>query len=217
MRLTIFTETIEMTALLERINQKIYALPGKYFTIAFWVLIGASMVQFIIFKYAPSLDGPQHLHNAFVLKDLVLGRGSIPEFYSINPLPVGYWTTQILLTLFTVVLPPELAEKMLILTYVVCIALAYRYFLRSFRKEYNPLAQFLIFPFIPSFFLLAGYYAFSFGVIVFLLVYGYWNNISPNLRWSGIIKFSLLLLLLYFTHGVVFTFFLVSFFIYYLI
>lgn len=192
------------------------AIPGKYFNVLFWILIGVSLLQFLLFRYAPSLDGPQHLHNAYVLKDLIFKNGSIPDFYAINDLPVGYWTSHLLLSIFTLVFPPWLAEKMLLITYVTGVALAYRYFLGSSGMEINPFAQYLIFPFIPSFFFLAGYYAFSFGIIVFLLAFGYWNTISGSVRLPQAIRFSLLLLLLYFTNGLVFTFFLISFFIFYI-
>lgn len=205
-----------MTEILDKINRKLYGISDKTYKIGFLILIGVSMIQFLLFRYAPSLDGPQHLHNAYVLKDLIFGKGLVRDFYNINQIPVGYWTSHILLSLLTVFFPPWLAETLFLLIYVAGVSLAYRYFVTSLNMEYNPIAQYLIFPFIPSFFLLAGFYAFSFGVLVLLLVYGYWNRVSHSFGWSSAIKFSLLLLLLYFTHGLVFVFFLASFLIFYL-
>lgn len=205
-----------MMNFLEKFNRKLYSIPDKPYKLGFLILIGISMLQFLLFRYAPSLDGPQHLHNAYVLKDLLFGKGMVREFYNLNSIPVGYWTTPVLLSFFTTFSPPWLAETLFLVCYVIGISLAFRYFIKSLQLEYNPIAQYLIFPFIPSFFLLAGYYAFSFGIAVFLLVYGYWNRRSANFSWSTSWRFSLLLLLLYFTHGLVFVFFLATFILHYL-
>jgi len=200
----------------KKISEKLYTMPKVYFEIGFWVLIILTMMQFVVFKYAPSLDGPQHLHNAFVLKDLLLNKGMVRDFYNINPIPVAYWTSHILLTAFTVIFPPWLAEKLFLLVFIAGVSLAYRYFVRSMDMEYNPIAQYLIFPFAASFFLLAGFYAFSYGVLVMLIAFGYWNRISSDFTWGKAGKFSLLLLLLYFTHGLVFVFFAASFLLHFL-
>lgn len=200
----------------KRFTEKFHKLPAVYFNIGFWVLLLLTMMQFVVFKYAPSLDGPQHLHNAYVLKDLLLNKGMVRDFYNLNPIPVAYWTSHLLLTAFTVVFPPWLAEKLFLLVFVAGISLAYRYFVRSVRLDFNPIAQYLIFPFAASFFLLAGFYAFSYGVLVMLFCFGYWNRISKNLSWVKAGKFALLLLLLYFTHGLVFVFFGASFLVMFL-
>jgi len=205
-----------MGQLFERWRKISDSVPGKYYNYGFWMLIGISMFQFLRFEYIPSLDGPQHLHNAYVLKDLIFDRGDVRDFYNINPLPVGYWTAHTLLTLFTFIFPPWLAEKLLILTYVAGMALAFRYFLRSINKNVNPVGLYLIFPFIPSLFILHGYYSFSFGFIMLFVTLGYWNRIGRNPDTIAWVKFSLLLLLFYFTHGLVFTFFLGAFLIQYL-
>lgn len=191
-------------------------IPGIYFTILFWMLIIGTMLQFVFFKYVISLDGPQHLHNAYVLKDLILNKGEVRDFYNINPLPVGYWTTHLTLTLFAFIFPPWLAEKLLLLVYVAGMALAFRYFLRGLNKDYNPIGAYLIFPLIPSMFLLHGYYAFSFGVMMLMITLGYWNRISQHANLKNLLKFSLLILLFYFTHGLVFTFFLFAFLVQYI-
>lgn len=188
-------------------------IPGIYFLILFILLIAGSMLQFLFFRHVISLDGPQHLHNAYVLKDLLLNKGAVRDFYNINPLPVGYWTTHLTLTLLTFVFPPWLAEKILLLLYVLGMAMAFRHFLGSLDKELNPIGIYLIFPLIPSMFLLHGYYAFSFGIIMLLLTLGYWNRIGPNPGKKALLKFSLLLLLFYFTHALVFIFFLFAFLI----
>lgn len=201
--------------MLKSTNLDLMSRGEKYYNLGFWILIGVTLFQFLHYKYTLSLDGPQHLHNAYVLKDLLLNKGEVRDFYNINPLPVGYWTTHILLTLLTFIFPPWLAEKLLLVIYVLGMALAFRYFLRSVSKKLNPVGLYLIFPLIPSFFILLGYYAFSFGVIMLLVTLGYWNRISRNPGWRDLLKFSLLLLLFYFTHGLVFTFFLAVFLLQY--
>jgi len=195
---------------------KLDSISDRNIQIAFWCFIGVSLLQFILFRYVPSLDGPQHLHNAYVIRDLLGGKGIVRDFYSFNPQPVGYWSTHLLLSMFSLVFPSWLAEKLLLIIYVIGVSLAFRYFLRSLKLPINPVAQFLIFPFIPSFFLLAGYYAFSFGIMLFLISYGYWNRVGSDFSWRSSLRFAALLLLLYFTHGPVFVFFCATFVIQYI-
>ncbi len=206
-----------MISSLRTLNDKLYDLPSRYFDVGYWLLLVITLYSFVWFRYVPSLDGPQHLHNAYVLKDLIMGRGLVPEFYQINPLPVGYWTSMLFLSLLTVPFPPWLAEKLMLVTLVAGMALSYRYFLRGMGSRVNPLAQYLIFPLIPSFFLLAGYYAFSFGVVFFFLAYGYWFRIGPHPGNRNLVRFALLLLIFYFTHGLVFTFFMATFALHFLV
>ena len=47
------------------------------------LLIG--MLQFWIFRYVPSLDGPQHLYNSNVLIQLLKGNEIFSEFFRIKP------------------------------------------------------------------------------------------------------------------------------------
>ncbi|MCK4746730.1 MAG: hypothetical protein KAT15_06835, partial [Bacteroidales bacterium] len=202
---------------LKRLNKTLNKIPDRFFNVAFLIFIVISALQYLLFKYSPSLDGPQHLYNAYVLKDLVLNRGIIPDYLAINPSPVGYWTTQLVLSFFTMVLPPWLAEKLILLIYVATFALAYRYFCRSSEDDTNRVALFLIFPFIFSYYILTGNYAFGFGIVLFFFCFGFWNQISSNVKVVPAIKLSILLLLLYFTHVVIFTFFVFSFAIYYLL
>ncbi|MGP8323671.1 MAG: hypothetical protein ACT6FG_06725 [Methanosarcinaceae archaeon] len=199
-----------------KLSSKLESISDRNYQIGFWCFIGVSLIQFLIFKYAPSLDGPQHLHNAYVIRDLISGKGLVRDFYSFNPQPVGYWSTHLILSLFSMIFPPWLAEKLLLISYVIGVSLAYRYFLRSLKLYINPVAQFLIFPLIPSFFLLAGYYAFSFGIMLLLVTYGYWNRVGRDFSWRSSLKFAVLLLCFYFTHGVVFVFFIATFVIQYI-
>ena len=124
-----------MTEILDKINRKLYGISDKTYKIGFLILIGVSMIQFLLFRYAPSLDGPQHLHNAYVLKDLIFGKGLVRDFYNINQIPVGYWTSHILLSLLTVFFPPWLAETLFLLIYVAGVSLAYRYLLQIKNKN----------------------------------------------------------------------------------
>ena len=205
---------------LPKLNQLLDNLPGRYFNILYFALILVSLLPYLLFRYAPSLDGPQHLHNAYVIKDLVLGRGIIPDYLAINPRPVGYWTTQLLLAAFTVPLPPWLGEKLLLICYVILFAVTFRYFTGAAGPAGNRYALFLVFPFVFSYYILTGNHAFGYGIALFFMLFGFWDRISTRVAVRGfreyrpVLLFSLLLLLLYFTHSLIYSFFLFAFFLY---
>jgi hypothetical protein len=169
-------------------------------TIAFWLLILASLLPIWAFTYFPSQDGPSHLNNANILRlypwrDLEVFR----EFYTINAFPFPNWTTHLLLAALMGVFPPLIAEKLFLSAYVISLPLAFRYCIRGI----NPAAQagaFLVFPLIYHLLFQKGYYNFSMSIVLFFVCVGYWLRHRDNLNWRRTATLAALFLLLYFSH-----------------
>ncbi len=164
-------------------------------------------------KHFGSLDSPQHLYVSKVIGELWKSNDLFQEFFKINDIPVGNWTGHFLLTVYNLILPGWIAEKLLFITYFLGIAYSFRYLIISIRGNQTYMTL-LILPFSYTTLFLMGYYNYSLAFIPFFLCFGYWINIENNLSIKKIIVLTLLITILYFSHIFVFTFFGLSLIIY---
>ncbi|MCC3154085.1 hypothetical protein Q3A66_14255 [Hymenobacter sp. BT770] len=128
------------------------------------------------FRYFVSTDGAAHLYNAWVLKAMLLdpqSRFRVLLDFNLNPEP-NYLSHALLAGLLTV-LPPWLAEKVVLTLYVAGLPLAVRYLLQSWQPAAGFLAV-LAFPLIYSVVLQWGFYNFCLSMVVLLLALGYWKR-----------------------------------------
>src|SRR5258708_25803532 len=64
--------------------------------------------------YLPTADGPSHVYNSWVLRELVLGhRGVVAERDALYWRPHPNWRGHVVLALLIPVFPPLIAKKML--------------------------------------------------------------------------------------------------------
>ena len=167
-----------------------------------WVfcgLVAAYLAPIWAFTYLPTQDGPSHLYNAIILRDLVLGNSVYEKVFSLRLEFFPNWLSHILLAGLTLVMPALLAEKILASVYVVGFACGFRYFLRAFDKtrwEWTAIA--LLFVYNRCFFM--GFYNFCLSMVLF------WFTLGTCLRYDGrrpiLISaiVCLLLLVSFFTH-----------------
>lgn len=200
----------------EKVSARIYDIFLKYEKRVFSLFFIITLLQLYLSKYIPSLDGPQHLYNANVLDNLLKGNELTKSFFEINPIIVGYWTSHFILSFFTFFLPSWLAEKLFLTVYVVFMVLSFRYFVKSIKPEKGNFISYLIFPFVFHSFILMGYYAFSMAGIFFFLAFGYYIRIKGSFKIKQMMVFSLILVGLFLTHGLVYMFFGLSFVLYYI-
>ena len=165
----------------------------------FIVLIVLYVLPIWIFKYFPSQDGPSHIYNSFILRHYNDPRYVFAKFYEIRKAPVPNWASHAIMMLLTYLVPPLIAEKLLLTIYVVLMAFSMFYLLRSVQKDKIPLV-FLGFPFIYNYILLMGFYNFSIGTALFMLIIGYWWRHYDAFCPKNSLILALLLILLYFCH-----------------
>ncbi|MDR9374736.1 MAG: hypothetical protein RI565_07700, partial [Schleiferiaceae bacterium] len=165
----------------------------------------------LIGKYYPTMDGAAHLYNSNIINELLWSGNELFEaFFKFNDLFVPNWIGHFILSLFNLFLPAFLAEKILLLCYLIGLPFSFRFFIKSVAPE-NVAYSYLIFPFCYTFPFILGFYNFSLAIILMLITFNYWqtkfNNFSPK---QSFILFSLFTLT-FFSH--VFVFILVLFLI----
>jgi hypothetical protein len=174
-----------------------------------WALIGAAVLAVIVAAEAAfiiripqfvAVDAATHVGGAALLRDILEGAGALHlRYVQLSTFPAPNILPELALGIVMVVVDPTTAEKLLQISYVILLPVALLYAARGVRREGQWVA-FLALPMTFTFAFHYGFYDFTLGVVVFLLVAGFaWRHrASPGARHA--IVLGLLALLLYLTH-----------------
>ncbi|MDP6909413.1 MAG: hypothetical protein QF371_07905, partial [Flavobacteriales bacterium] len=81
-------------------------------------------------------DGPAHLYNSHILKELISGNAELYDpYFELNHLPEPNWMGHVLLTVLLFVFEPFTAEKILVGFYVVMFMFGFRYLVAAFKDK----------------------------------------------------------------------------------
>lgn len=160
-----------------------------------------TVVPFWMVHYLPTVDGPCHTYNSWVL--LHHGDPRYPLFgryYQINAEPYPNWIGHGSLALLMLAAPPLVAEKILVSAYALTLLAGAWYLAGSVRPEGRWLAL-LAFPFVFNFLFQFGFYNFSISLGLFLFILGFWwrHRDRPGSP-VYVVGINLLLGLCYFSH-----------------
>jgi hypothetical protein len=162
-------------------------------------LVVAFLVPVWLFRYVPTQDGPAHLGNAIVLRDYGAALTRHQEFFEVSLEPFPNWTSHLFLTILARVVPPLVAEKLLVTVYLIGFTLACRYFLASWPGAALPLAPLcLLFVYNRCFFM--GFYNYCLSLPLLFLILGLCARLPERLSAASMSALAGLFLLAYFTH-----------------
>ena len=167
--------------------------------LAFSLLVLLYILPIWVFKYFPSQDGPCHIYNSFILRHYNDPDYRFNEFYEIRKSPIPNWASHASMMLLMYLVPPLIAEKVLLTGYIILMAVSMLYLLDAVEDRRTPLV-FIGIPFIYNCPLLMGFYNFSLSVALLILVVGYWWKHFESFDVKNMIVLGLLLLALYFCH-----------------
>src|SRR5258708_20715187 len=92
----------------------------------FFGLLILYLVPIWCFHYFPSADGPAHVANAHIMRELIRPSGAIfREYYDWNPLPQPNWSGHLLLAAFMIFTSPLVAEKVFLILYIRLLRLPF--------------------------------------------------------------------------------------------
>lgn len=182
--------------------QKLFERYEKYIFIFFLIL---NAFPILIGKYFPSMDGPAHLHNAFIIQDLLLGKSTFYQnFYRINSELIPNWMGHVLLVVSNWFFQPYLSEKLVLLLISLGIPFIGRLIIMKLNP-YNRLISYLLLPFVYSTSFIFGFYNFSIGVFFYLITIYYFLTVGDKAySVKQFISLLFLFTLTYFSHALVF-------------
>lgn len=166
------------------------------------LLIVLNLVPIWSFQYFPTQDGASHLANARIAWEYHQpDRAILREYYLLNQRPIPNLLGHFILVGLLMLVPPLIAEKILLSIYVILFGLATRYALGAARRDTRFVAL-LALVFVWSYSVHMGFYNFSLSVPMYLFVVGFWLRREGRLGRHQTIQLAVLLLLLFFAHFV---------------
>ncbi|PKP02767.1 MAG: hypothetical protein CVU11_10655 [Bacteroidetes bacterium HGW-Bacteroidetes-6] len=181
----------------------------------FLFLVLVNLLPAFAGRFFPTMDGAAHLYNSNLINNLLFAKSTgLSGYFIFNPEVIPNWSGHAILAIFNLFLPAFFAEKILVVIYLIGLPYAYRRFIKQIAPQ-NVLMSYFIFPFAFSFMFMLGFYNFSLAIIAMFLVFTYWmKNFENGGSWGKVIMLFLLLLVVYFSHIVVFAFTLLAIGIY---
>ncbi len=148
-------------------------------------------------------DGPCHLYNARILRDMLLGNDSAfyAEWFTLNPNIEPNWLNHFLLTVFQLVFPPVFSEKLFLTLYILGFVFAFRYLARSIYPA-NGAFLLVAMPFLFHKVFLMGFFNYSASVILFFVLVGFWLRNFEKEGWRWRMVLGTLMLVLGLSHPV---------------
>ena len=141
-----------------------------------------------------------HVYNAYILKsyhDPALYKTR--EVFQLNLALFPNWISHLLMAGLMFIVPPLIAEKLLLTLCIVGVPLAFLYFLRSIDPD-NTFYAWLGFLFSYHYLLHMGFYNFALSFALFFIVIGYWWRNRHVMTAERIGILYLMLIVLYFCH-----------------
>lgn len=168
----------------------------------FFALVLLYLVPVWTVHYLPTVDGPCHTYNAWVIRSY----GDVPlfqKYYEVNTRPYPNWTGHAVMALLMFVVPPLVAEKLLVTLYIVLFLSGVWYLSGAVTAGQRWLA-FLAFPFVYNAMFQYGFYNFSIGFALFPWIVGFWWRRRDRIDFRYALGINLLLVLCYLSHIVAF-------------
>jgi len=186
---------------LNKLNLKIL------FYYVFFLCVHIGLVWLL--PYFPTQDGPSHMYNLVILKDLLNGGKEWGDYFTYTLHAVPNLGFNLLAYPMLHLFPPLVVEKLFISIYIALMGIGTYFFLHTFNKRSIPFI-FFVSPVIFNFNLLMGFYSYVITIPLFLFAF----SISWKIRNSSIvckfIFFNLAGLIIFYFHIIPFMFLLLS-------
>lgn len=173
----------------------------------FWFVIFLNILPVLSVKFFVTTDGPAHLYNSNIINQLLFySNDAIEKYFVFNNEIVPNWTGHIILALFNLLLPAYLAEKALMVLYLVLLPVSFRCLIKNISSQ-SILCCYLVFPFTYSYPFFIGFFNFSVSLIFLFFILSYWiKNEHKIFKIKKILILFFLINATYFSHLFVFAF-----------
>lgn len=171
----------------------------------FLLVTGLNLIPLLSVKFFPTLDGAAHLYNSQLILSLLTDDNStLSSFFSFNEEPIPNWTGHAVMSFLKILLPAFVAEKMLLLTYMIGLPLAFRSLVNAI-SPHGRFMSYLVFPFTYSTIFFLGFYNFLLALVFLFFTLAFWIKLDKNpISLKGTLKLAVLVTVTYFSHIFVF-------------
>lgn len=181
--------------------------PDNYFL--YLVLLFIHMGLVWLLPYFPTQDGPSHIYNLVILKDLLNGGKEWGNYftYTLHAVPnLGFnLLSYPMLHLFS----PFVVEKLFVSIYIFLMGISVPLFLHTFNNRSLPFIYF-VFPVIFNFNLLMGFYSYVVTIPLFLIAFSFSWKIRNGSTACKFVFFNIAGFIIFYFHLIPFVFFVLS-------
>lgn len=168
--------------------------------LAFYSALALCIWPFLYNTYFVSLDGPAHLYNARLIKELWFNNPvNASQLYAFNEHWVPNWISHFVMAILFVFLPDYWVEKTWVLLYIFLGALLFRNIIKIVQPK-NYFVSLLIIPLLPNALFFFGFYNFCFGFVAILLALYIYLKLRKKTSFLLFIALFFSFLILYFSH-----------------
>ncbi|HNW90574.1 MAG TPA: hypothetical protein PKN48_12990, partial [Bacteroidales bacterium] len=178
----------------------------------FYFFLLINLIPVLSYKFFPTVDGPAHLYNSNLIVNLLQNPDSLlKDFFIFNENINPNWSGHFILSVLLLIFPGFMAEKIILLIYLIGLPLSIRYLFKTLSIE-NKYLIYLIFPFTYSFLFYFGFYNFNIALVLFIFGICLWLKYLNNLNLLKIIVLTIISSLICLSHLFVFAMFLMLIF-----
>lgn len=178
----------------------------------FYFFLLINLIPVLSYKFFPTVDGPAHLYNSNLIVNLLQNPDSLfKDFFVFNGNINPNWSGHFLLSVLLLIFPGFMAEKIILLIYLIGLPLSIRYLFKTISIK-NKYLIYLIFPFTYSFLFYFGFYNFNIALVLFIFGICLWLKYLNNLNLMQIIALTMISSLICLSHLFVFAMFLMLIF-----
>ncbi len=168
--------------------------------IAFLLLIALYLGLFWFNQYVPTQDGPSHLENALLLRDLCLPGGTgVEQYYRLNWSPGSNLLGHATVAAFATFLPPFAAERLFLSLYVIGFAAATYAFARAAGAR-TAIPAVAALPYALAFPFHMGFFNYCVGLVITYAAWAYFWHRRDDLRIRDLIILNAAGIFAYFAH-----------------
>lgn len=162
-----------------------------------------------ILPYFPTQDGPSHIYNLVILRDLLNGGREWGSFFSYQLRAVPNLGFNLIAYPLLDIFSPLVVEKIFISIYIILTGISVPLFLRTFGRPALPFSYF-VFPVVFNFNLLMGFYSYVIAIPIFLISLSLsWRIRNTSTPWK-FLCFNLAGFVIFYFHLIPFVFYLLS-------
>jgi hypothetical protein len=171
----------------------------------FYALIAFNLSFIYRFGNFPTLDGPAHLNNSRIIFSMIFEHNEVlKNYFTFNPTIEPNWTGHIVISFLMLFFKANVCEKIFLTFYIVMLPISFRNLMNRISNG-KVLLSYFIFPFSFSLIFFLGFYNFSFGLVMLFISLNYFiKNYSSIDKIQHLIIFTLMQLIAYFSHIVIF-------------
>lgn len=166
----------------------------------FYLLIVIGLAPLFVSKYYLTLDGPGHIYNGNIIKELVLGNhAEFANLFKFNPLWVPNWISHFLFAVSNMLFPDYISEKLVLGSYLILFPLFFRKLTLWFSPQ-NKAFSYLGVLFAHNHLLYLGSYNLVYGLVAFFATSYFILKKADKLNAGQVAMLCGLFLLGYFSH-----------------